>query len=705
MFRMPLLSGINVIPAAERMAAETAAKDKRLAALVLAMGAVLLVIIIILIIFDRKKNKNWGSKKRTGLKISDRIYPPLYRFLISYPLTRSYLEKMAYRYRMISPGDTRLIARRTINACLISWGICFLTFLFIYMLNPRLITLITVTAAVFIIHAEVIGRMTKSFEIYILQEAQKLLLSVQHNFYVEYRVDDAIYRSRDRLCPDMRAAADQIYQLLLSEDKEEDLREYYENIPNKYLRAFVGQCVGVMERGDQVVDGKRLFISNLEKLYREMDIEIDKLQRLNLEFLGVTAVVVAPIFSMDFVKRFAISIKENMVSFYYGKEGFLLDIGLILAISVIYTVMRKSAEYSVYHPPNHRLLYRIDRIPVINKAMDNYCDKNASKLERLRRELRNNGSNMRSRHFVLRSMLIALLVFMISTAVIFYLHRVSKEQSLTAKRIDVESLTSAAKESNYEKMAELIETYTKSYVIPGENGKTEEIPATVGDMAEVLNKDGTFYNRLINEALAEEILRRINTYRGEYFSFIDLVICMVLSAAAYYLPKMLLKYSATVSRDAMEDEVNQFNALVCMLMYSDSMSVKQILEEMESFAVVFKQSLRSCINDYGAGDIPALLDLKEREPYEPFGRIIDNLIRCDDMPIRQAFHEVDVERDGYMARRKLANEKSIRKRVVRAYLLAAIPFLLLFAYGIIPPLVSAMSEINLMLKELERSPW
>jgi hypothetical protein len=155
----------------------------------------------------------------------------------------------------------------------------------------------------------------------------------------------------------------------------------------------------------------------------------------------------------------------------------------------------------------------------------------------------------------------------------------------------------------------------------------------------------------------------------------------------------------------MEDEVNQFNALICMLMYVDSMTVKQILGELESFAVVFKQSLRICINDYSSGDIEALRALKEREPYNPFQRIVDNLIRCDDMPIYLAFHEIDAEREGYMTKRKLANEKSIRKRVFRAYMLAAVPLILLFAYGIVPTLISSMNEINLILEELEGTSW
>ena len=703
--RLALLTGVEVTPAVEDLSVDVIANDNRPLYLIISMVAVLLIIIPILIVLDKRKKNAWGSKHINNKKISIRFYPLVYRFLMSYPLTRNYMEKLAYRHRMISPCDSKVIARRTVNACIISWGLCVVAFVFIYMNNPRMSTLITLTATILIINAEVLGRMAKGFEISVNYDIQKLILSIQHNFFVEYRVDDAIYRSRDVLSLNMKAVSDQIYQLLLSEDKDEALRVYSENIPNKYLRALVSQCVGVMERGDQEVEGKCLFTTNLEKLYQEIDIEIEKIQKLNLEFLGVIAVVVAPIFCIDFIKKFAVNIKENMYGFYYGKEGFLLDIGLIIIISIIYIIMRKSAEYTTFYQSKHQLLYKLDRIPIVKRAMDNYCDKNATKQERLKRELRNYGSNMRSRHFVIQSMLIAILVFLVSIVMLFYLHDLSRKQLLVAERVDVELLTSAAKESHYAKMEEVIESYTSKYVLQRQEEKTAVIPETVEEMTEVLTIDGTFVNKLINKALSEDILRRVNKYQTEYFSFIDLSICMLLCLVAYHIPKGMLRYSASVSKDAMEDEVNQFNALICMLMYDESMTVKEILKELESFATVYKQSLRICINDYGAGDMTALLELKEREPYEPFNRIIDNLIRCDAMPISQAFHEVDVERDGYILKRKMANDKTRKKRVLRAYLLAAVPFMLLLAYGIVPPLVASMNEINTILKELESTSW
>lgn len=635
----------------------------------------------------------------------NRISQSFYHFLTSFPVTRGYVEKMAYRYRFISPCDSNFISRKTVYSCLLSWSICVFAFIIVFLTNPRLITLITAGVAVFIINAEVVGRMAKIFEITILQEIQKMISLVEHNYYVEYRVDDALYRSTDNLSSNMKKAAEQIYQLLLSDDKEEDLRKYYENVPSRFLRAFVSQCVGVMEQGNQIVEGKLLFIRNLESLQREIDIEIDKLQRLRMEFLGVIVCVVAPIFCIDFVKQFAVSIKENMEQFFYGKEGFLLDLLLLVIISCIYLIMRKSAEYRTFHQPVYRWLFQIDRIPLIKKSMDNYCEKNASKMERLKRELRNEGNNIRPRHFVLRSFLLSGMVLAIGISITFYLHGISKEQLIEVKQADMEFLTSAANQKQYESMRGVIEAYVNKYLVESKKDPLITIPSSKKAMISILEKDGTFRSTLINEALATEIMRRIISYNKEYFSLYDFLICLSLSIIAYYLPKVIMKYCSAVSRDAMEDEVNQFNASVCMLMNVDSITVKQILEELESFAIVFKQSLRICINNYSSGDLDALKELKEREPYEPFNRIVDNLIRCDDMPINQAFHEIDIERDGYLSKRKLANEKSIRKRVFRAYILAAIPFILLFSYGLVPTLISSINEINAMLEELNSSSW
>lgn len=619
----------------------------------------------------------------------------IYNFLCNFPLTQNYIIKISYHYRLISPCDSKTIARKTVASWLVSWLISICAFLLIFLTNRSLINLIISGVAIYIINAELISRMVKKHEINLLIDTQKMFAEVVHYYYIEYRIDDGLYRAREHLSSDMKVVVDQIYKLLLSGDREEALREYYDNIPNKYLRALVSQCVGLMEYGDQLFDGKSLFVRNLENLQREIEIEIDKLQRLNMEFMGVILCVISPIFCIEFVKKFAISLKESMVDFYYGRPGFLLDILLLIVITSIYVIMRKSAEYASFKLSSHRWLYGIDEIGFVKKAMNNYCEKNASKQERLQRKLRNNGNNIRARHFVLRSFLIAISVCMLSLGVTIYIHRFSKKQLLLVKPHELERLV-MAKESQYGTIIETIERYTEKYLEQGNSISLdkEEIKRTI-------KEEGIIYNPQLADALAGDIIGRVNKYKTYYISFSDLLIWFLLSIIAYYLPLIILKYSSSVSKDAMEDEVNQFKALIGMLMYRETMTVKRILKEMESFALVFKQSLRTCIDNYSSGDLEALNLLKEEEPYEPFRRIVDNLIRCDDMPISQAFSEINIEMDGYMAKRRLANEKSIKKRVYRAYALAALPFFLLFAYGIMPVLVSSINEINQLLEELK----
>lgn len=655
----------------------------------------------VLIWRGQTKRKLWtarGAPKSTE-KSYDRICLKIYRTMKSTLLTRDYIEKLSYQFRLISPCDSKEIARRTVGTCIICVIFSITIFLFLFITNPKLITMIITVAAILILNHEVAGRMAKSFEIKLNLEIQQLIENEVHNYYVNYRVDDALYLSIDSLSPNMRVAADQIYQLLLSDDREQALREYYENIPNRYLREFVSLCVGVAERGDGEVNGKHIFVRNLENLYSQLEIEIDKLQRINMEFAGVILIVILPIFCIDLVKWFCISIKENMGAFYYGKTGFLIDVGLLAVIGAIYTIMHKSAEYRTFHQSTHQWLHSLDRLPWIRKAMDNYSNKNASKMEGLRRVLKNNGYNITPRHFVLRSFLLAVAVFCIGLGVTAYLDHSSREAFLIADRGTVASLTSAADEKQYDRMIHTIQEYTKSYVLHDKKKILRKMPDQQEGLKNLIQEE--FYNKLVAEALAREIWRRVEEYRASYVSLTDVILCMLLGICSYFLPSVLLSYGAAVSRDTAEDEVHQFNALIGMLMYDKTMTVKKLLIEMESFAVIFKQSLRNCINNYGAGDDRALDILREEEPYGAFVRIIDNLMRCDDMPIYEAFHEADTMRDGYLSKRKLANEKSIRKRVLRAYILAAVPFLLLFAYGIIPTLQASIYEITQTLKVLE----
>ena len=153
---------------------------------------------------------------------------------------------------------------------------------------------------------------------------------------------------------------------------------------------------------------------------------------------------------------------------------------------------------------------------------------------------------------------------------------------------------------------------------------------------------------------------------------------------------------------AMEDEVVQFNSIIYMMMYSDYITVADILEQMEIFSVIFKPTLRECLNEYNSGDIEALERMMERETNASFRHLVANLIRCDDLPISKAFNEIASDRENYFERRKQDDEFSLQRKADNIKPLAFLPSILVMIYLILPVVVislKALREVIDLLKE------
>jgi hypothetical protein len=251
-------------------------------------------------------------------------------------------------------------------------------------------------------------------------------------------------------------------------------------------------------------------------------------------------------------------------------------------------------------------------------------------------------------------------------------------------------MTSASSEKQQELMSETILRYVDKY-------KEEEV-ATEQLIMELKN-EGTFYNTLINEEIAAEIVIRTQKYQSEYLKWYEYIVCIMISVVAYYVPYLIILYRKKVLSMVMEDEVNQYNSIIYMMMYIDHVTVLDLLEQMELFAGVFKQSIQECINDYNSGDIEALNRMKENETFGPFKRLVDNLIRCDMIPIEKAFDEIASDRENYHDRRKQENEISIQRRADTVKPLSFIPAVLVTIYLLLPMLVAGLN----MLEEFKES--
>jgi hypothetical protein len=137
----------------------------------------------------------------------------------------------------------------------------------------------------------------------------------------------------------------------------------------------------------------------------------------------------------------------------------------------------------------------------------------------------------------------------------------------------------------------------------------------------------------------------------------------------------------------MEDEVMQFQSIILMLMNIDRMDVYIILEWMERFAICFKEAIRTCLTNYEKDELEALSQLKEDEPYESFQRLVDYLIICDRIKIKDAFDEIVIERTYYQEKRKQVNELLIQNKSSIGQFIGFLPLLATIFLSLILPFI------------------
>ena len=120
----------------------------------------------------------------------------------------------------------------------------------------------------------------------------------------------------------------------------------------------------------------------------------------------------------------------------------------------------------------------------------------------------------------------------------------------------------------------------------------------------------------------------------------------------------------------------------------ERVNVEIILEWLERYANIFKEPIAKCVNNYEAGAWEALEELKNETNYQQFIRIVESLqAAVEKIPIRDAFDELDSERDYYQAKRRESNDRLIAKKARVGRILGFIPMVAMFALYLIAPLV------------------
>ena len=624
-----------------------------------------------------------GTEK-TSFSI-DVLYQKLYVFYTKIPFVKRYLAKLRRRLEVINVEDeylTRKQASEYLSKALLI--IIPLTFIIIAITkNNTLLMFILLIFEIFITEI-IIENSVDKLDNNILKQQLDLFAEIRHAYHETNMVEEAIYQVAQDDEKEVSLQAKKIYEVLISDDPETELEKYYDIAPNSYLKEFAGISYLTKEFGDRTIDGSSLYLRNVNNITEEMQIEILKRDKLNYVFQSLTIIAILPALFIDAVKNWAISQFDFTSSFYNGKLGFIVQTLLLIITAVCFILVRKvkdngSIQSITNENPWQKKLYANKYVKLV---VDKFIPKKGTKeYKKIVRLLKDSASKLKMEWLFINRIALCIAVFIISIITLEKIHNIAIDLVYT----DTSANSSVIGMSQSEEAKAKAELESDNFFLDKYRGKNVTKPQLkLGIASSTAYAEAT--EEEINEA-TDRIYTKLQTIDNEYLVWFELILAIAFGYLGYMSPIWLLYFQAKMRLLEMEDEVMQFQTIILMLMKIERVNVEMILEWLERYANIFKEPITRCVNNYEAGAWEALEQLKKDTTYQLFIRIVESLqAAVEKIPIRQAFDELDSERDYYQAKRKESNERLISRKALIGKVLGFAPMICLFVGYLIVPL-------------------
>lgn len=664
------------------------------------MGIVVLFLaVIVAYVVLMKRMNNSDVKQAMALKVGtgtnnfsmDVIYQKLYMTYIKIPGLKRYLVKLRRRLEIINIEDEYLTRRQSAriltNALLIIVPLTL--FIILFTKNNTLLMAILLIFEIFMIET-IIDGMVDKMDNKLLRQQIDFFAEIRHAYHDTNMVEEAIYEVSQNDELEISRQASKIYEILISDDPEAELEKYYDVAPNSYLKEFAGVSYLTREFGDRKDQhGASLYLKNLNNITQEMQIEILKRDKLDYVFQSLSIISAVPILFIEPVKNWALGQFSFTGEFYNGKGGLIVQTLLLVITFICYLMIRKVKDNSSTNAKlkntENPWQVKVYKNSICKKVVDMLMPKQGTKDERkIGKLLKDSASKLKIEWLYINRIAIAVLTCIISIVLFIQLHRVTVKYIYEQPTSDFNILGQMSK-ADEKKGMKITETH--NHFLNKFKGKTK----TTVKQIETAMRQSPYYEEATDDEIeenAKKIYDKLQIVNGEYFRWFELLVSILFAGIGYMGPIWMLMFQVKMRQLDMEDEVMQFQTIILMLMKIERVNVEMILEWLERYANIFKEPITKCVNNYEAGAWEALEELKNDVSFTQFIRIIESLqAAVEKIPIREAFDELDTERDYYQAKRKESNERLISRKGMIGKIIGFAPMVCLFVGYLIVPLV------------------
>lgn len=675
----------------------------------------LLAIIVVAYLMLRKKMQN-SDVKRINSLINDTkekrysldvFYQKLYIKFQKAPFIKRYLYKIRRRLEINNLDDeyltrmqtAKIIFRAVILVTLLTIGVVVVTH------NNLLLMGIILIFELFIIDTLTDSMVDKIDNNLLLQQID-FFAALRHSYHETNMVGEAIYvTAQDTDAVEVSRQAEKIFEILNSSDPETELEKYYDVAPNNYLKEFAGISFLTQEFGDRKVNGESLYLKNLENITQEMQLEILKRDKLDYTFKSISVISIVPVLFLEPLKNWATNNFGFTVAFYEGKSGMLVQLGVILLTIISYIMIRKlkdNGSVKRVEDTQNPWQEKLYKNKLIKKVVDMFMPKQHTAQERKEKRLLQDAASKQKLHWLYVSRLtMSILAFIGAIITIIALHAIQVNFQYTNPTSDYD-LIGTAEGGELKKAKATTERQNKvldKLRGPGKTVDDKEIKKVMSKIKDYADKSDTDIKKEI-----KQIKKKLNIINKEYISWVEILIAFVVGYLGYMAPYLIIKFQVKLRIMEMEDEVMQYQVIILMLMRLERVDVEMILEWLDRYADIFKEQISKCLNNYESGAYEALEEMKEEVTYQEFIRIIESLQSAvEKVPIKEAFEELESDRDYYRDKRKETNARLIDKKGRIGKAVGFAPMVVMFVGYLIFPLMyigmTSMSSVFTSLQE------
>ena len=638
---------------------------------------------------EYKKIQNLQRGTKASAFSSEIMYQKLYIFFSRVPFIKRYVLKLRRRLEILNIDD-EYITRRDVAKILTKALVILIPLIIITIIVTRsnyLLMFILLIFELFMIDILMEGSVDKKDNELLTQQLD-FFSEIRHAYHEFNMVEEAIYQVSQDDKKEISRQGEKIYEILTSDDPETELEKYYDVAPNNYLKEFAGISYLTKEFGDRKIDGASLYLKNVDNITQEMQIEILKRDKLNYVFRSLSFISIAPVLLLEPIKSWAVSNFSFVKNWYYGKSGMIVQILILIITFISYILVRKlkdngSVNMNTQNTENpwQAKLYKNK---FAKKIIDLFLPKDGTKeYKKVKQLLTDAASPLKMEWVYINRIALSIVTFVVSIFVFMYLHQIAIDYEYTQPTTDYNLISMSTKDEA--KAMEL--TKQDNVFLDMFRGKLD---TTQQDIERALSKS-KYYQDSTDEEIetaAKRILGKLQVVNSESFQWFELLLAFVFAIIGYMSPIWLLMFQAKMRQLEMEDEVMQFQTIILMLMRIERINVEMMLEWLERYSNIFKSQITRCVNDYESGAWEALENLRNDISYLPLIRIVESMqAAVEKIPIKDAFDELDSEREYYRDKRKESNERLIKRQGMIGKVIGFAPMICLFVGYLIIPLV------------------